>query len=1083
MLLALLNGPVDRVIIDPEFDFRFEQISKKQGLPSNAVFSIIQDSQGFLWVATDSGLARYDGINFKTFVYQANDSGSLSSNLVNVVYEDSHGGLWVGTEDGLNKLNKANGTFTRYLGSSFNNRVRDIQEDRQGFLWIATAGGLYKYDKDNDTFFGYHHDPDDESSLINENAWTIYIDSDGKVWVGTAGGLHRYDPTRDNFMRYPCGTDSKGELCGDVVFSIYEDTMDNFWIGTNYGGLNLMNRDTGYFTKEHNICNMNDSLKTTSVWSIFEDHTGNFWIGTTDGLYIVDWSSDDCKLYQNIQGNNNSLSNNIIRTILKDNSGILWIGTNGGGINKLDSRQAPFKILGHSINDSNSLSSENVYSIIQDKYGGIYAGTRVGLDYITNNSRDEDEISIKENSNFAEKGTIRALLETQDGNLWIGTSFGLQFFNPDTGEVRVYSHDTNDQNSLSHNAVFSLCENANGNIWVGTYIAGLNVFDAETEQFVRYNYQKDNPRSLSSDGVISIYRDNENTIWIGTTNGLNKYNALTDDFTRFEHDIDDPNSLSNNYINTILEDSSGILWVGTNGGGLNAFDRQMGKFTNITIDDGLPSNNIRSIIEDESERLWLGTDQGLASYDLLNQKVVNYGSLIQSSALLEFNRNATLKDNNGQLLFGTNEGLLIFHPNSVLKNEYIPPVIITNFTASSDSESHVISELAITINTTEAPLIIDYNQNSVYFEFVALDYTAPLQNQYAYMLEGFDKDWHLTDANLRVANYTNLNSGDYVFRVKASNSDGNWNETGASLYFTITPPYWQTWWFITLMVLGVMGLIYSGYRWRLASITVQKRKLEAEVISRTAELASLYNKERDLHIQLEKEIKERSDFTRALVHELKTPLTPLVTTVDLLEESTNTKLDKSYIRNIKQGIDNLSNRVNELLDAAKAEVGLLTVKPRMVDLNPFLNDIVEYIKPEVDIFQQKIITEIPEQLPKAWIDSERVRQVILNLLINAMKFTKYGGLITLTVHVKDNCIFIVIEDDGPGISSNDLKSIFQPYYRGKGNSDNYGGLGIGLALSKTIVELHGGRISVTSEIGKGSTFTLALPITKKEDFE
>lgn len=1065
-------------------DLRFERISVDQGLSSNSVFSIVQDNKGFLWMATGIGLARYDGIEFQNSFSIPGDENSLSGNLTNVVYEDSKDQIWVGTDgEGLNRLLDSNGNFTRFKNnpdtsnSLADNRVRDITEDDYGYLWIATAGGVSKINLDNQNISSYKNDLDDAHSLSDNDVWSVYKDSRGSIWIGTTKGLNIYRPDTDDFLRYQYCQDRPGSISSDTIFAMYEDRGGRFWVGTYLGGLNLMDRETGWFTTYQSIPGNPYSLSNNAVWSIHEDKQGNFWVGTAGGLHTMDRQDGTFTRIQNDTGNQFSLSHNIVRSIYEDNTGIIWIGTNGGGLNKLDFNKQIFKLYQHNPGNLNSLSHNQIHSVIESESGGIYAGTANGFNFIDLNNgkviRNEVEGG---NSISLIHEVVRSLFQSEDGTLWIGSFGGLQSFNFLTGVSNIYVNDPINPLSLSHNPVSSLCEDTSGKLWVGTFLGGLNLLDIDTGLFKRYRHDSQDQNSISSDGIRKVFKDKNGVIWIATTQGLNRYNTVSDDFTRFLHEKENPHSLVNNHIYSIYEDSRGLLWIGTNGGGLNVLDRNTGIFTHVT-DTRLSSNIIFSIIEDDQGCLWLGTNTGLVCFNPDTLKAILFDK-DKGLPANQFEMNAVHKKSDGTLLFGNRDGLVAFCPEELKLSKYIyiPPVVITNFTVSNQT-GNLIKYQPI-VDGNNARYILDYTHSSLTLSFVALDFAAPMKNQYAYMLEGFDKNWHSTTAENRQAVYTNLGSGDYVFRVKASNSDGLWNEIGASLYVTITPPFWQTWWFITLMILGAIGTIYSGYRWRLAAMASRQRFLESQIKARTVELEGLYQKEYDLHQRLEKQVKDQVEYTRALVHELKTPITTLKAASELLSEEVKSEPLTSLSFNITRSVDNLDNRIDELLDLARGDLGLLKINPEPIDLKETLSIIVSDLTPVAKLKQKVIKTNIPDTLPNILADRERLTEIMQNLITNAIKFTPKNGKIAISAYNHNNMIQVEVSDNGCGVNKIDLDNIFTPYYK-RGNQnhlDNLGGLGIGLSLSKMLVELHGGRIWAESEKGKGCTMRFTLPI-------
>jgi len=837
----------------------FQRISLEQGLSESIVTSIIQDSRGFIWFGTQDGLNVYDGYGFTVIRNDPNNPNSLSYNQIETIYEDKSGWLWIGTfNGGLNKHDPHKGQFIRYQNnpndpnSLSNDIVRAIYEDRTGVFWIGTERGLNKLipgapgNEEDISFIHYQHDPNDPNSLTHNTVRAICEDREGTLWIGTDDGLNKLalnspgdsdEIAVPTFIHYKHHPNNPNSLSHNMVTVIYEDKQGTLWIGTD-NGLNKFVRDSlengarassPIFIRYQYDPNNPNSLSHNEIYSIYEDQSGVLWIGTNGGgLNKFDRENELFTHYQNDSRDPTSLSYNEIRSIYEDRSGILWIGTYGGGINKVDKGKKQFLHYKPDPDNPNSLNEEIIWSIYEDRSGILWIGTHGGglnkfdrqLNRFTYYQHDPNDPSSLSND------MVRLVYEDRSGVLWLGThGGGLNKLDRETEKFISFQHDPGNPNSLSHNEIRAIYEDRSGVLWIGTRGGGLNKLilgkDEDTPpNFIHYRHAPDNPNSISNDFIRAIHEDRSGRFWIGTQGGgLNKFDRITETFTHYKVNTNDSNSLSNDYVFGIHEDTSGILWLGTYGGGLNEFDPDKETFTTYTVKDGLPNDVVYGILEDDQGYSWLSTNYGLSKFDPKKKTFKNYNVSdgLQSN---EFNGGSYFKSESGELFFGGINGINAFYPENIKDNPYIPPVVVTEF-----SKLNQVIEFDKPISEVKE-IKLSYRDYIFSFEFAALDYTMPEKNQYAYKMEGLDKDWIYTESNKRFANYTTLAPGKYIFRVKGSNNDGIWNEQGTSIEITITPPFWQTWWFQTLSVLFVIGIAYMLYRRRLKNVRL-KAELQA----------------------------------------------------------------------------------------------------------------------------------------------------------------------------------------------------------------------------------------------------------------
>jgi two-component sensor histidine kinase/ligand-binding sensor domain-containing protein len=879
-------------------NIKFENVSIEQGLSQSTVNCILQDSRGFIWLGTEDGLNKYDGYGFIIYKSDPLDSNSLSDSYVLAVFEDKSGVLWVGTHTGgLNKFDREKEKFTQYKNDPSNpdslssNFVNAIYEDTNGVLWIGTyGGGLCRFDRDKERIRSYRYDPSDPNSLSSSSVNTIYEDRSGVLWIGTTDGLNKLIPGAEEgssptFLHYKLDTDDFKELSNNIR-SIYEDHAGVLWIGTDYGLYRLIpdtkGRSSQSFIHYRNNPVNPRSLSNNNIRSILEDRTRVLWIGTYGGgINRFDREKEQFEHLVNEPGNPSSLSNNFVNTIYEDRTGILWIGTFGGGIDRFDRDKEKFMHYRSEPNNPNSLNNDTVFSIYEERAGILWIGTYGGG--LTRFDREKGifkhYIHDSHDPNSISNNNVRCIHKDRSGMLWVGTYDGLNRFDREKEKFIHYKHDPGKPNSLSNNYIRTIFEDRSGILWIGTIEGGLNKLvsgagEGSRPAFIRYAHDPNDPDSLSNNRVYTVYEDRSDRLWIGTAGGLNRLVPGTEEgaspvFVRYRHIPDKPDSLSNDRVFSIYEDRTGAFWVGTYGGGLNKFvpgteEGASPVFIHYKEKDGLPNDVIYAILEDNKGNLWLSTNKGLSKFNPQTETFRNYdvNDGLQSN---EFNSGAYYRSQSGEMFFGGINGFNAFYPDSIRDNPYIPPVVITNFQVFNksvpiDIETDGPSILEKSITETEA-IELSYKDRVFSFEFAALHYASPDKNEYAYMMEGFDRDWNYV-GNRHFATYTNLSPGDYVFKVKGSNNDGVWNEEGTVLKIKVTPPFWDTWWFITLSVLVGLTLVYELHRYRTRLLHHRAKNLEKKVKERTSDL-TLINE------RLKKEITERKEAEERIKASLK----------------------------------------------------------------------------------------------------------------------------------------------------------------------------------------------------------------------
>ncbi|MCW8803167.1 MAG: triple tyrosine motif-containing protein, partial [Ignavibacteriaceae bacterium] len=821
LLLSLLLIPIKSF---PQKDkFRFEHLTTGNGLFQNVVYSVLQDSRGYLWVGTQDGLNRYDGYNFKVYKYESGNPNSISHNEVETLYIDKDDILWIGTlGGGLNKYNSETENFISYKADKNNqfsissNLVMAIYEDEEGTLWIGTDGdGLNRFDRNSGQFTSYKHSPMDSSSLSNDKVFAICEDQFGNFWIGTfGGGLNKFDRTTGKFVHYKHDPNNKSSLSSDKIHRIYEDNEGIIWIGTYLGGLNKL---VAFSEKDgspefvhfisHNFLAPN-SLGNNTIWAILEDSNGIFWVGTQWGLNICD-KTNIIKLFRDDPRDPENINYSSIYSLYEDESSILWIGTTGGGLNKLNKNKMDFTSYNHKPFDKKGLNGRPINCFYEENDSTIWVGTGSGGINVMN--RNSEEFTGYKYDPTQPRGLVtnivQRIIKDRNGIIWVGTGIGLFKLLTKIDEAggpifEKYFNDPEDPSSLSNNSINSILEDKFGALWFGTS-EGISILTPEEQKksdpkFLIYRNNPDDIKSLSDNYTNQIFEDKSGEIWIATNRvGICKYRRDTDSFIRYRHDPNNAKSISSDLILCIYQDNAGQMWFGT-GDGICNLNRVTQEFNRYSQNNGLIGEYVFGILEDDTGSLWLSTNKGISRFNPRNLSFKNFD---ENDGLQEggYYRRAYLKTKSGEFLFGGLKGFNLFHPDSIKENTHIPPIVITDFQLNNlsipvgldTSANRTILKKSIS-ETKEIEL--NYNDKTISFEFSALDFYIPEKNQYSYMLEGFEDNWNYTDASRRYVTYTNLDPGDYNFRVKGSNNDGYWNEEGASIKIIILPPWWSRTW-------------------------------------------------------------------------------------------------------------------------------------------------------------------------------------------------------------------------------------------------------------------------------------------------
>jgi len=1064
----------------------FRHLTTKDGLSQSNIYAILQDRQGFMWFATRDGLNRYDGNTFVVYKHNPADSESLSGNYIFDLIEDDNGYLWITCNGGgVNKFDPTTGRFTRYLHDPDNpnsisgNSIESVVQDSHGYLWFGTAfSGLDKFDPATQTFTHYRNDIDGQFVGRITN---IIEDSHGGIWFVGNRGLFHLNPQTGQITRPPA---TVGQFSADYIC---EDKAGNLWmLAISPKALIKYDPQTERLFKYPN-----DAIGSLASFNLLDDGRNGFWVPTRQGLFHFDRKTERfTHLFQHDETDPDGLNDDYIISIFQDRGGLLWLGTEKGGLNILNFQQEQFRYYRHNTAALHSLSPGRVTAIHEDPDGILWVGfnPRILDRFDRSSDRITHYIPDPKNENTISKGLdINCIHKDTRGYVWLsGWEGGLDRFDKRNGQIKHFRHNPDDPNSLISNNVLYVYEDRSGHLWLGQN-GGLSCFDPATEQFTNYRHNPDDPTSLGFTNVSIIYQDHSGALWLGTWEGiLSCFDNKTKTFLTYTPDSRDPHKLYGGSIYAIHEDRDGTLWLGASDG-LYRFNRKNELFTRYTESQGLPSSSIMGILEDNVGRLWLSTKNGLSRFNPQTETFRNYGASdgIQDN---DFSERCYEQGPNGEMFFGSSKGFHAFFPDRIRDNPYIPPIVLTDFRLFGKSVPIGNgSVLKSTINNTDT-LILPYYLNNLSFEFAALSYAAPEKNRYRYKLEGFDADWHNVGSKERLAVYTNLKAGNYVFRVQGSNQDGVWNKKGKTIYIKIHTPWWQTWWFLSIFIAALLTLAFAIHYLRVMNIKKFNLKLQHEVTERTweldaaneelwatnEELATANENFQTVNTKLETVNKELEAFSYSVSHDLRAPLRGIDGFSQILLEDYQDKVDeqgKNYLQRIRLGTQRMAQLIDDMLNLSR--ISQSEKKIQQVYLSEMVKEIAENFH---EAQPERHVEFIIQEGIKLQADNQLLRIVLENLIGNAWKYTSKHPTARIEFGVQqqnENAVYFV-RDDGAGFDMNNAEKLFGAFQR-LHTVTEFAGTGIGLATVQRVIHRHGGKVWAEGEVEKGATFYFTIP--------
>ncbi|HEY7890210.1 MAG TPA: two-component regulator propeller domain-containing protein [Steroidobacteraceae bacterium] len=1055
-------------------------LTTADGLPEGDVHAILQDSQGFMWFGTEDGLVRYDGQELVRYGYSRKENRALPGVYINQIAEGPHHDIWVAINGGLARWNRARDDFTVFRhdphdpSSLASDDVNAVSIDTRGRIWIATSdAGLDVLDPRTGRFGHLRHDAAVPGSLASNHVSSLTRDRAGNLWVGTDQGLDELEPGQPIFRHFRHAAGDPRTLSSNDVWQVLEDSSGSIWVATFGGGLDRMDRSGQALQVFRHDAKRPGSLASDDVQALLEDRQGHFWVGTTDGLDLLDRATGTIVHYRHQQEDPNSLSNSNVFSLYQDTAGLVWIGT-GGGVSRWDPRSAELGArapawLGKFVTAFADAPGGRVW--IASMGGGL-------IQYDPDTGRKVDVQAVTGRPTLLENAPVMSLREDHRGTLWVGTL--------NKGIATLDSHNElswipvkhGDSHSVSAAGIITLFETRDGQIWVGTYGGGVNVIDPATG-LVRQLPYGIAPGAVSAASANAFAQDSRGDVWIGTDGGgLDLARPDGTVIKVFRHDPKDPASLPSNTIYDLAVDVRDRVWIGTNGGGLALADATAApesiRFRTFSLGQGLTSDTINGVLVDGHGSVWLSGNAGLMRLDP-DSGVVKTFHAADGAAGEEFTTGAYFRLRDGRLCFGGPGGFNIFDPAHLTEPAQPPRLALTGVEILGAPAAGSIPYWL------RSRIPLNYRDNIVSLDVSVLDFTSPRHNRIAYRMAGLTDRWIDLGTQHRIT-LTNLEPGNHVLEVRGANSDSVWS---APLKITLhrDPAPWASPWAYALYALAILGFV--AHRLRKLQLERQhqareRERLEAEVAARTRELS-------ESNRQLADAARAKSDFLDRMSHELRTPMNGVVGMTELLARTPQSATQVRLTQTIRSSAQVLLRIVNDLLDLSRVQARKITLEKLPIDLDRILDECANLFSATTQAKGIRLDVRAPasgHRAPEGRSlvgDPFRIRQIVMNLVGNAVKFTEHGAVQVQAdleiAHADRATVQIAVADSGIGMDAATVEKIFQPFTQAdESTSRRFGGSGLGLAICRELAELMGGRITVESTPGVGSTFRVFLPL-------
>lgn len=1052
LLLIILLITTNIVYVSAYNNINFKNITSEDGLSQGTVETIIQDDQGYIWLGTNDGLCRYNGYEFKIYKHDEELENSITNNYIVDIKQDNSGNIWVGTANGLSKIDTKTDLITNYNmndeeKSLSHYNIGDILITKSGDVLVGTSDGLNIYNEKKDEFYRiFNKDSDLSSQFIR----SLAEDENQNIWVATNNGIDKIDiKNNKNIISFKTGH-GKFDISENDIYVVRYDPKGYIWAGALKEGLNRIDINTNEVKQYKNDDRDEKSLPGNYVKDILRDSSGNLWVGTDNGLAKYNEQTENFATYKNKIYDKTSLVNDEVFSIQEDESGLIWVGTYAG-ISMFDPntniehyKKDPF--------DENSISDNSIHGIYEDKDGLLWVGTNSkGVNVINRKNYNVKHLNKTSKDYPISDDNINDIVGI-DNKIFIATKNGLNEVDKDLKTINIY----NTEDGICNNNITALFADSKKNVWIGT-ANGISVLNTNTNEIIDITDILTN-HNIEDQYIKVIYEDSKGNYWVGCfiDGGLVKIDPNKRTIENYRNKKEDKTSISSNNIRSIVEDKNGNLYIGTSYG-LNKLNESNNTFERYSEKDGLSNNTVYGLLVDDNNNLWASTNLGISKLDT-NTMTFETFNIIDGFQGNEFNGRAYYKNKSGELFFGGINGLNIFRPNDINRSRYVPTVIFDEF--------KVNGKVYKDINNQE----FKYNENTINISVFISNYKNTKNIQYMYKLEGVSDSWDISRSNN--INYSDLAPGTYTLKIKARSYSGKVSDESA-VKFIIKPPIWKSKAAILIYLIIITIVIYR-------TINSVKR-LDNLVKNKTLQLTKEMEKNDKLLKKVIELEKRKNNYFVNLSHELRTPLNVISSTEQLVTELNKSKdgIGKSKLNGcmqvVRRNTKRLLNLINNIIDTAKIESGSYQLNIREHDIVYIVEEATLSLKDYIERKGIELIIdpEMEEKIIKC--DEHEIERCIVNLVSNAAKFTPEGGTIEVTIEDLDEKVKIIVKDTGIGIDKKYHDSIFNRFNQViDQGAESKGGSGLGLTITKQIIDMHGGQISVESELGKGCKFIIIL---------